>query len=865
MPPAPGLSAHWRGIVSGGKRKTSTVQDSDNPVTEPLTWGLFPEVVTLFADVIVPLPLPNLLTYRVPAVMNGQILVGARVIVQLGPRRVLTAVVARVHREPPKKYIAKPLLELLDDSPMVTTQQLELFRWVSEYYMCHIGEVMNAALPSGLKINSESKLQFNPEFNPNVPLTEIEAKLLEAVREKNSLSTDEAARLLGQSDIYPLLKSLSKKGAILVYEEIKEKYSPKILRKLRLTATYRDWEPLKDLIDELEDRKQYKQVGVLMKYLSRVPVMQNPAANGDGLEKSVLVKDDISESALKTLTKKGVFEEFEIIISRFADIPYPGDDVQLSGHQREATEKIVSFFKAKDTVLLHGITGSGKTAVYIHLIQQVLASGSQVLYLLPEIALTTQIVGRLRKVFGNQMGIYHSKFSDNERVEVWRGVLSGKFNFVIGVRSAIFLPFDNLGLIVVDEEHESSYKQYDPAPRYNARDLALVVAKLQQAKVLMGSATPSFESFYNARQGRYGYVKLTQRFREAQLPEISLVNIRTERKQKKLKHSFSEPLLTALQHSLDKGEQSILFQNRRGYAPYLMCEDCGWIPQCHQCNVSLTYHQQTQEIRCHYCGYTEPMNHKCPVCGSTRIKTMGYGTEKIEDELKLLMPAARTARMDLDTTRQKNAVQNIVQAFEAGETDILIGTQMLSKGLDFDRVNFVGIFDADHIIHFPDFRAHERAFQLITQVAGRAGRRDQQGKVLIQTGNTELFIIEKILQNDYEGLYEKELPERQKFNYPPYTRLIRLIVKHQDEAVSEEAAQLLAAGLREKLGSRVLGPEPPLVNRIRNQFLKDILIKLEKENISLKLIKEQIREEIQKMLAVKQFKQVYVTVDVDPV
>lgn len=796
--------------------------------------------------------------------MNDTIQVGARVIVQLGTRRVLTAVVAKVHQDPPKKYIAKPLLELLDESPMVTPHQLELFRWVADYYMCHIGEVMNAALPSGLKINSESKLQYNPEFDTSTPLTQTEEKLLEAVQEKSSLSTDEAARLLGQSDIYPVIKSLSKKGAVLVYEEVKEKYTPKIVKKIRLTPEYEDWEPLKDTIDELEDRKQYKQVGVLMKYLARVPVMHNRTANAEGLEKSVLVKDDISESALKTLLKKGVFEEFEIIISRFADIPYPGDDVHLSDSQKLATEKILSYFKTKDTVLLHGITGSGKTAVYINLIQQVLASGSQVLYLLPEIALTTQIVARLRKVFGDQMGIYHSKFSDNERVEVWRGVLSGKFNFVIGVRSAIFLPFDNLGLIVVDEEHESSYKQYDPAPRYNARDLALVVAKLQQAKVLMGSATPSFESFYNAKQGRYGYVKLTQRFREAQLPTISLVNIRVERKQKKLKHNFSEALLTSLKANIQNNEQSILFQNRRGYAPYVMCEDCGWIPHCHQCNVSLTYHQHTQEMRCHYCGFTEQMSHQCPVCGSTRIKTMGYGTEKIEDELKLLLPEARTSRMDLDTTRQKNSIQNIVQAFEAGQTDILIGTQMLSKGLDFDKVSFVGIFDADHIIHFPDFRAHERAFQLITQVAGRAGRRDTQGRVLIQTGNPELFIIEKILQNDYEGLYEKELPERQKFNYPPFTRLIRVIVKHETEATAEEAANALASGLREKLGSRVLGPEPPLVNRIRNQFLKDILIKLEKENVNLRLIKDQIREEIQKILTTKQFKQVTIVIDVDP-
>ncbi len=825
---------------------------------------LQPDASTLFVDVILPVPIPNLFTYRVPAHLNDIIKVGSRVIVQFGASRVLTAITAKIHHHPPRKYTAKYVLELLDEQPVVTSQQLEIFKWVSEYYMCCIGEVMNAALPSGLKISSESKLQYNPDFDTSIPLTEKEELLLEAVKIKQSLSYDEATKLLGISVIYPVIKSLTGKRAVIIFEEVREKYAPKVTKKVRLLPIYENKDHLEALFTLLE--RKPKQQDILLKYIQQIPILNNPSLNEAGIDKSLLTQDEGSASSLKTLIKNRILEEFEVIVSRFEESDsLPEHKLVLSPAQQAAGDKIMEHFQTKDTVLLHGITGSGKTEIYIDLIKKVLDSGSQVLYLLPEIALTTQILNRLRKIFGDQLGIYHSKFSDNERVEVWKGILSGRFSFVIGVRSAIFLPFDNLGLIVVDEEHESSYKQQDPAPRYNARDLAMVVAKFQGAKVLLGSATPSFESYCHAQAGRFGYVKLDTRYGEAQLPKMLLVDTKAERKQKKLKHKFSSVLLDELQLNLERKEQAILFQNRRGYAPYLACEECNWIPHCGNCNVSLTYHLHNQEMRCHYCGYAERLPHICPACGTTKIKAVGYGTEKVEDELKLFLPQSRIGRMDLDTTRKKNAYQHIIQEFEEGNMDILIGTQMVTKGLDFDRVSMVGIFDADQIIHFPDFRAHERAYQLITQVSGRAGRREKQGKVIIQTADDQQGILRKIIVGDYEGMFEQEMEERKKFHYPPFTRMIKLTVKHVLQKTGEEAAMILAERLREKLGSsRVLGPESPLINRIRGQYLKDIILKLEKENFNLKAAKDLIREQMQAVTLLKPYKQVSIVVDVDP-
>ena len=825
------------------------------------------ERITLFVDVILPIPIPKLFTYRVPFELNDNILVGARVIVQFGNKKVLTAVVHTIHQNPPQQYQAKYILELLDEIPLVTHKQLEMFVWMADYYMCTIGEVLNAALPSGLKISSQSRVEINQNINlDELSLTEKEQKLINILYEKKSLAYNEAAVLMEVKNIYNLIKSLVLKEAVIVYEEVKERYQPKKLRKIRLTRDFLDKADLERLFKLLEDTP--KQMDVVLLYLRNVPVFKDWTLNEGGLEKTIFVSSKIiSNSSLSTLIKNGVFEEFEIVISRFADIAAADDyKLNLSEAQQKASDQILTLFQQKDTVLLHGITGSGKTEIYIDLIQKVLEGGSQVLFLLPEIALTTQIVARLRKVFGDKMGVYHSKFSDNERVEVWRGVISGKFQFVVGVRSSIFLPFDNLGLMIVDEEHETSYKQHEPAPRYHARDMALVMARSQQAKVLLGSATPSIESFFNARTEKYGLVSLTERFGTAQLPNIQLVDIKKEKKEKTMKQGFSSVLINALEENIKKGEQAILFQNRRGYAPYVTCQECAYIPKCNNCNVTLTFHMYSSELRCHYCGHKQNLPVECPACGSVKIKTVGYGTEKLEDEMKIIVPEARVRRMDLDTTRKKNAYQNIINEFENGNIDVLVGTQMVSKGLDFDKVSLVGIFDADRLLYFSDFRSHERAFQLITQVSGRAGRREQKGQVIIQTSNMSHQTLQKVIKGDYEGLFSEEILEREKYGYPPYTRLIKLTVRHTEKKIAFEAAEVLAENLRIKIGQeRVLGPESPMVDRVRNQYLRTILIKLEKERINLKVVKDIISKEAQAVSLMKDFKSAQVIVDVDPI
>ena len=825
-----------------------------------------PDEITYFADVILPVPVPRLFTYRVPREFAGLVKIGARVIVQFGKTKVLTAVVGKIHTKPPEKYQAKYILDLLDEYPLVTPQQLELFHWISGYYLCCIGEVLNIALPAGLKISSLSKVQTNPDFGHPELLSEREKDVFEEIEKHQSLTYDELARFADVKNVYQLIKSLVQKQAIIVFEEIKDKYTPKVIRKFRLISFYEDAENLKSLINELDKPKTQKQLDVVLTYLNLVPVLRNPASNQKGWEKSYInQKAEISSSAFDTLVKNGVFELFDIIISRFGDddgrqlLPSP----TLSLAQNRAYSEIMDGFAQKDTVLLHGITGSGKTEVYIKLIEQALEGGSQVLYLLPEIALTTQIVVRLKKIFGEKVGVYHSKFSDNERVEVWKGVLSGKFAFVVGVRSSIFLPFNNLGLIIVDEEHESSYKQFDPAPRYHARDVASVIAQKQRCKVLLGSATPSVESYYHAKQGRYGLVKLFERFGNAQLPETELIDIKLDRKQKDMKGDFSQVLLDAVKLNFEAKNQTIFFQNRRGYSPYLQCEDCDWIASCHQCDVSLTYHQYDREIRCHYCGHKEDVPKTCQACGSSKVRTRGYGTEKIEEELQIFFPEAKIGRMDLDTTRTKTAFQTLIQEVESGAVDMLVGTQMISKGLDFEKVNLVCIFDADRMIHYPDFRASERAFQLITQVSGRAGRRASTGKVLIQTNNPSQPLLQKIISGDYEGFFEDEILERQNYYYPPFTRLIRLIVKHFEQPNAHKAADFLTKNLTEKLGEgRVLGPEKPLVERIRNMYIFEVLLKLER-NLNLKMVKDLVTEQVETLHSMKDFKGTVLVVDVD--
>ncbi|MCU0393793.1 MAG: primosomal protein N' [Thermoflexibacter sp.] len=830
--------------------------------------------VTFFADVILPVPVEGRFTYRIPAELNEKVKEGARVVVNFGKRRVLTGIVMRVHQEASLTHQAKYLLELLDEIPIVNPSQLRFWEWIADYYMCYLGEVMNVALPSGLKLSSLSKVQLNPNFgilqeNYQIPLAAKEQILIDNLQNDNALTFEQIGSLLNIKNIYPIIKSLLFKEAIIVFEELKEKYKPKIIKKIRLSKHYiNDLERLTELLDSLNTAKRgaTKQQDVILKYLSEISIDSPTSHHQQGLPKSSFIKVGISESSLHSLIKKGVFEEFEEIVSRFQEYDSePLKEISLNDYQKDVIGQIENIFDEKQIVLLHGITGSGKTEMYIDLVNKTLAQGKQVLFLLPEIALTTQIVNRLKKVFGVKLGVYHSRFSDNERVEVWKGVQEGKFPMVAGVRSSIFLPFDNLGLIIVDEEHDSSYKQYDPAPRYNARDTALVLAHIHQAKVLLGSATPSLESYYQAQHKKYGFVVANKRFGDAQLPEIKLVNMSTERKQKTLKYNFSSLMLGAMEENLQKKEQIILFQNRRGFAPHLICEECSWIPTCINCAVSLTFHLASNELRCHYCGYREAPPASCLNCSSTRIKTVGFGTEKIEDELRLIYPEIAVQRMDLDTTRSKYSYQTIIEDFANQQIDVLIGTQMVTKGLDFDHVSLVGIFDIDRLIHFPDFRSHERTFQLLTQVSGRAGRKDKKGMVLIQTAKPQHSLLDRVINHNYEGFYEDEILEREKHFYPPFSRLINITIKAEEQTLAIEAGKELSQKLKAILGEgRVLGPVPAIIEKIRNQYLQNVMIKLERDKINLKVVKQAIKEQMINLTSNKKYKTLYIVPDVDP-
>lgn len=829
---------------------------------------LFDPTTTLFAEVLLPVPIPKLFTYRIPAVMASQAQTGQRVIVQFGDRKVLTGLIVSVHSQAPHTYEAKYLLEILDQFPSVSELQYKLFQWIAEYYCCTVGEVMNAALPSGLKLSSESMVQLNPAFNreeSEFHFSEKEDMLLKRLQQE-AMPYSEITKFLGVKTLYSILKSLVSKEAILLFEEVKEKYKPKKIHKIRLTSAYLDHHSLETLFQTLGSKP--KQEAVVLKYLQEVHIIQHPEDNKAGINRDQLLSGDISPSSLETLIKHNVFEEFDVVVSRFGeeDLDHTPRTITLSQEQQQAQTSLLEGFTNHNIALLHGITGSGKTEIYINLIQRALDGGTQVLYLLPEIALTTQIVQRLKRVFGNTLGIYHSRFSDNERVEVWNGVLTGKFKFVVGVRSSVMLPFDNLGLIIVDEEHDPSYKQHEPAPRYHARDVAIMMGHFHHAKVLLGSATPAVETFYQAMQGKYHYVKLDKRFGEAKLPTILLADMARERKLKTNKGEFSGLLIKQLEDTLSKKEQAIIFQNRRGYSPMVNCEDCEWIPKCINCAVSLTYHQYKNALVCHYCGYKETLPKQCPSCSSTRLTTVGYGTEKIEEELTLYFPGTSIQRMDLDTTRTKNGYETIIQQFEDGLTDVLVGTQMVTKGLDFDKVSLVGIFNADRMIHFPDFRSYERAFQLITQVSGRAGRKEKPGTVVIQTGSADHPLLQLIIHHQVEEFYKRELNDRQQNNYPPFTRLIDLTIKHPDKKISQQAAHELANVLRNKLGGvRILGPGEPMVSKIRNLYLMNLLIKIPRNQIQLGLIKQHLTESILQLQQQKDFKTVRVVVDVDPI
>ncbi|MBC7912936.1 MAG: primosomal protein N' [Pyrinomonadaceae bacterium] len=813
---------------------------------------------TFFVDVILPLAISKTYTYRVPQVLNNDLEIGRRVIVQFGKSRIYTAIIFSITENPPVFYEAKYIIDVLDDVPIVNQLQLRLWQWMADYYMCNLGEVMQAALPAALKLASETKIILLTDvIYDKALLTDKEYLIIDALEIQPELKVADIVNLLGQKTVFPLLKSLFDKGIIHISEEISERYKPRRKSYIYLNHFYNEAESRKALFQILE--RAPKQLDALLAYLKLSK--NDPLV----LKSQILEESACGSSTLKTLLNKEIFMQENKVVSRLGT--EDGEllaDFNLSEPQQKAFKEINEHFQQKDVTLLHGITSSGKTQIYIRLIEQVLSQGKQVLYLLPEIALTSQMIERLRQYFGGKIGIYHSRFSDNERAEVWAKVLKNEYQIVLGARSSVFLPFSNLGLIIVDEEHESSYKQFDPAPRYHARDTAIYLAQIHQAKVLLGSATPSLESYYNVQTDKFALVELKERFGNSKLPEVAVVSITDETNKKTIQANFTTVLINEIKQALEKKEQVILFQNRRGYTPILICRTCGYLPKCINCDVSLTYHKSTGKLHCHYCGFKQDTVVRCPACGSAHIEQKGFGTEKIEEDLEFIIPEARIARMDLDTTRSKNSFQKLMGDFEDGKIDVLVGTQMVAKGLDFSNVTVIGIINADSLLNYPDFRAYERSYQLLSQVAGRAGRRNKIGKVIIQTYNPHHRVIEQVIKGDFEALYNTELRDRKTFLYPPIFRLIRLDIKHKDSALLGAIAYRLVDELKSTLGKRVLGPEDPLIGRIRNYYIKTVYLKIERNGISIARVKEFLGQVLLNFETNKLNKGGFVQVDVDP-
>lgn len=817
----------------------------------------FTERDTLFIEVILPLSLAKNYIYRVPFHLNELIAVGKRVIVQFGKNKIYTALIKSISQTAPELYQAKYIIDVIDEHPVVNEMQLQFWDWMTEYYLCNEGDVMSAALPAGLKLASETIIILQEDVNhQELVVTDKEAILIAALEKQKRLTIDQISGLLGQKTVFPIIRSLMDKEIIYIAEEVIEKYKPLLKSYITLNPFYKEEGNFKQLFEVLE--RAPKQLDALLAYIK---------LSKTGIEISrqqLLEESSCGQAALKALLDKDIFSLYKKTVSRLQD---DTDDMilnfKLSEAQNAALTKIETEFESKDVVLLHGITASGKTQVYIKLIEKAIADGGQVLFLLPEIALTTQIVERIKRYFGDAIGVYHSKFNDNERVEIWNNVINGKFKIVLGARSAVFLPFSNLRLIVVDEEHESSYKQNEPSPRYQARDAAVYLAYLCKAKIVLGSATPSIESYYNALNHKYGLVTLNERFGGVELPVQQVVSISEETKKKKMVSYFSSVLIDDIADTLEKKEQVILFQNRRGYATILICKTCGFAPKCVNCDVSLTFHKSSGKLHCHYCGYHESSMNICPACGSVHIEQKGFGTERVEEELSLIFPDVKIARLDVDSTRTKNSLQKIIGDFQDKKTDILIGTQMVAKGLDFDNVTLIGVINADTLLNYPDFRAFERSYQLLSQVAGRAGRRDKQGKVCIQAYDDDHRIIKQVVDNNYLEMFHDEIAERKQFRYPPFTRLIFINVKHKDANLLNAAAAHFATMLRAQLGARVLGPEQPLVSRIRNYYIKQLIIKTDKAD-AIQKVKAVLKQTITDFNSEKNYKGVIMQVDVDP-
>ena len=821
--------------------------------------------ITLFAEVLLPIPVAGTFTYRVPYDLNGSIRVGQRVVVQFGKTKILSGIVISLTEQVPSVEV-KYLMDVLDEQPVVNELQLRFWDWVKTYYLCNLGEVMQAALPSALKLSSESKVALNSEFVlDSVALNDFEYLIVEALQIQPKIAISEVSKIVGFKKVMPLIHTMMEKGILVLEEELDEKYKARYERFMRLSSLYRDETRLHELMDGLTKRA-FKQLEVVLSFFS-----MGGDCDHELMASSVLKKASANSSVLKTLVEKGVFEVVERPVSRLKDYKVQADvaSIQLTEVQQKALDEIKKGFDDHKPVLLHGVTSSGKTELYIKLIQEAVEQGKQVLYLLPEIALTAQIINRLKQYFGDKLGVYHSRYGANERVEVWHHVgdfarnHGGRCQIIVGSRSAIFLPYSDLGLVIVDEEHDTSFKQVDPAPRYHARDAAIVLGAMHHARVLLGSATPSYESYYNALNSRYRLVEIFQRYGGVEMPEIILSDMRIEKRRKTMQADFGSLLLDAVKETLDRKGQAILFQNRRGFALRVECDDCHHVPQCINCDVSLIYHKKQNVMRCHYCGYTASVPSTCPACHSPNIKMHGFGTEKVEEDLRIVLPGARVARLDLDTTRSKNDYQHILEAFQDKETDILVGTQMVTKGLDFDAVKVVGVLNADNMLSFPDFRAHERSFQLMSQVAGRAGRKGEKGKVIIQTYEPTHPVLQDVLRNDFRGLYEKQMVTRRQFGYPPFYRIVLIRLKHKDEHKLNPAAAELASMLRPIFQQDLLGPEYPVVTRVKNLYIKQMMVKFKREH-NAQQVKELIMQQIQLFREQSDYKSVIVQVDVDP-
>lgn len=812
-----------------------------------------------FVEVILPLSLAKTFTYSVSEAEFHYIKIGMRLAVPFGKSKIYTALVIEIHQNKPTLYEAKEIHQILDEKPIVTEIQIAHWQWIASYYMCAIGDVYRGAMPSALLLESETIISQKTDLLVDVSLlSDDEFLVYEALQQQSSLKVQDIISILNKKNIFPVIQKLIDKNILVLQEEIQETYKPKLVRYVRLHSKYESNEGLSELLEILKSANKQKEI--VLNYFQLSATEKKPIT-----VKKLVEAANSSSAIVKALIEKEIFEDYFLQEDR---VNFTGkireDQLQLSSTQQKAFEEIKESFIQKEVCLLHGVTSSGKTEIYIKLIEEYLETGKQILYLLPEIALTTQLVDRLRTYFGNKVAVFHSKYNNNERIEVWNQVLvnSEKAQVVIGARSSLFLPFYNLGFIIVDEEHEQTFKQVDPAPRYHARDAAIVLAHSHKAKVLLGSATPSIETYFNAKSDKFGLVEISERFGNVMMPNIELVDLKDKYFRKKMTGHFSDVLIEEINIALSLGEQVILFQNRRGYSPVIECMTCGHVPQCQQCDVSLTYHKHKNQLRCHYCGYTMAKPTHCHSCSSVDLTTKGFGTEQIEQELVSIFPNSKIGRMDQDTTRGKFGFEKIIDSFKNREMDILVGTQMLAKGLDFDNVSLVGIMNADNMLYHPDFRAFERSFQMMTQVAGRAGRSEKQGKVVIQTYNPNHNTIQQVTNNDYLGMYKEQLYDRQIYKYPPYFRIIKLTLKQRDFDKLKEGSMWLYQVMSQNLNLPVLGPEEPAISRIRNEYIRTIIIKIP-QNASIVSTKKTIQKMLNSFEAVAQYRAIKVTSNVD--